>query len=102
MDNATLNTAISTAESMAPEILSAGLAIAGATSPQGAVIAALAPVALKLLDSAIQLQKAGAMTPQQLADLFAVVGKGISDTHAQWATMDAADAAKATVAPANP
>ena len=99
MDNVALDTAITTAESMAPTILSAGLAIAGAASPQGAIIAALAPVALKLLDSAIQLQKAGAMTPQQLADLFATVGKGISDTHTQWAAMDAADAVKTLAAP---
>ena len=99
MTATTMDTVLSTAESMAPSILSAGLAIAGATSPQGAAIVALAPIAMKLLDSAIQLQKAGAMTPEELAQLFATVGRGIADTHAQWAAMDAADAAKAAAVP---
>ena len=63
-----------------------------ATSPQGAAIVALAPLAIKFLQSAMQLQQAGAMTAEQLVGLFATIGQGVQSSHAQWAAMNAADA----------
>lgn len=80
-------TALQTAVSLSP-LLAAG-------SPQVAAVVALAPVAIQLLQSAMQLQQAGVLPPEQLAALFASIGQGIQSTHNQWATMNAADAAKA-------
>lgn len=78
--------------------IEAGLQVAGAlapalaaTGPQGAAVAALAPVALTFLQAAITLQQANAMSEVDLATLFAKVGAGIASSHAQWAAMDAAE-----------
>lgn len=81
-----IQAAVAVATALAP--------IIGATSPQGAAIVALAPIALNFLDAAIKLQSAGVLNSQQLASLFASVGTGIQSTHDAWMQMDAADAAK--------
>lgn len=72
----------------------AGAVVAG-TNPEVAAVVALAPVAIQLLQSAMQLQQAGVLPPEQLAALFASIGQGIQSTHNQWAAMNAADAAQA-------
>jgi hypothetical protein len=78
--DAVTSTVLSTAEAMAPAILAA----AGAANPGLAGAAALAPVALQLLQAATQFQQAGAMTPAQLAAVFATVGAGIKTSHDAW------------------
>lgn len=60
-------------------------AVAGAVNPQAA---AVAPLVLQLLQTGMQLQSAGVMTPDQLAQLFADIGKGIASTHAQWVALN--------------
>ena len=83
---ANINTAIQVATALAP--------IVGTSSPQGAAIVALAPIALDLLNAAAKAHSVGLMTDAQLAALFASVGVSIASTHAEWVSMDAADAAK--------
>jgi hypothetical protein len=83
-------TALQTAEALAPVILAAA---GTALSPQTAAIVALAPIALSFLQSATQLEQAGAMTPAQLASLFLSIGQGVQSTHDKWVAMNAADAA---------
>lgn len=83
---ANINTAIQMATALAP--------IVGATSPQGAAIVALAPIALDLLNAAVKAQSVGLMTADQLAQWFSTVGANIASTHSQWQAMDAADSAK--------
>jgi hypothetical protein len=82
-----VGTAIQTAAALAPALV--------ATDPKVAAVVALAPVALQLLQSATQLQQAGILPADQLASLFASIGRGIQSTHDQWAAMNAADAAAA-------
>jgi hypothetical protein len=84
---AVVGTAIQTAAALAPAL--------AATDPKVAAVVALAPVALQLLQSATQLQQAGVLPADQLASLFASIGRGIQSTHDQWAAMNAADAAGA-------
>jgi hypothetical protein len=68
-----------------------GIAAAGAVSNPGVASAvALAPLAIQFMQTALQLQQAGAMSPEQLAALFSSVGSGIQSTHARWAAMNAA------------
>lgn len=87
--NQTLATTIlQTAASLAPAL--------AATDPKVAAVVALAPVALQLLQSATQLQQAGVLPAEELASLFASIGRGIQSTHDQWAAMNAADAAART------
>jgi hypothetical protein len=85
MDQVT-QTAIQTAEALAPALLAA----AASSNPNTAAVVALAPVAMQFLQSAIQLQNAGALSPDQLAYLFASTGQGIQDTHNKWKALDAA------------
>jgi len=80
---ANINTAIQVAAALAP--------VVGGTSPQGAAIVALAPIALDLLNAAVKAQSVGLMTADQLAQWFSTVGANIASTHAQWAAMDAAE-----------
>lgn len=76
------------AGAMAPAILSA----VGASNPGVAAIIQLAPVAIQFLQSALQLQQAGIISAEQLAQMFSSVGAGIQNTHDQWAAMNAAEA----------
>ncbi len=87
--NTATDTALKTAEALLPTILAAA---GTAASPQAAAIVALAPIALQFLQSAMQLQQAGAMTSDQLAALFASIGQGIQSSHDKWAAMNAASA----------
>lgn len=81
MDTIT-STALATAEALLPTLL---LTVGGvAANPAAASAAALAPVALQLLNSAMQFSQAGVMTPEQLASLFATIGANINASHAQW------------------
>lgn len=80
-------TVLQTAAAMAPTL--------AAGDPKVAAIVMLAPVALQLLQSATQLQQAGVLPPEQLAGLFASIGRGIQSTHDEWAAMNAAEAAPA-------
>lgn len=77
------------AETAAPVILAAALA----SNPNAKAIAELAPVALQLLQTANTLHNAGAMSQQQLADLFSSVGAGLKASHDAWVAMDAPKAA---------
>jgi hypothetical protein len=79
---------LQTAESLAPAILAA----AAASDPRVAVVAQFAPVAIQLLQSAMQLQQAGVISSTELAAMFALIGNGIQNTHSQWAAMNAAEA----------
>lgn len=76
----TLQQAESTAAQLAP--------LAGLISPQAATVAALAPIAIDMLNSAVKLTQAGAMTQDQLAGLFQTIGQGIQSTHAQWTALN--------------
>ncbi|MEL5850121.1 MAG: hypothetical protein U7M05_12300 [Candidatus Igneacidithiobacillus chanchocoensis] len=86
--NVVLQTALATAEAVAPTALAA----ASASSPQNAAIVALAPVALQLLQAATQAQAAGSMSAAELATQFANVAKAIQDTHDAWAAMNKSQA----------
>jgi hypothetical protein len=76
-----MNTLTDTAAVVLPAV-AAAMAV---TNPQAA---ATATVVLQLMQTAMQLQQAGVMTPDQLATLFADIGKGIASTHAQWAALN--------------
>ena len=80
-------TALQTAAAILPALAS--------TDPKLAAVVALAPLAVDLLQKATAAQQAGLLPADQLAALFASIGQGIQSTHAQWAQMNAADAAKA-------
>jgi hypothetical protein len=54
-----LDTVVATTEQMLPALAAA----VAATNPQAASIAALAPIAMQLMQSAMQLHSAGAMSP---------------------------------------
>lgn len=86
MDTVT-STVVATAEAMLPAIL---LSASGAAAPAMASVAALAPVAIQLMNSAMQFTQAGMMTPEQLASLFATIGSNLNTAHSQWAAMNAA------------
>ena len=81
--NAQLDQAIATAEALAPA--------AALISPQAGAAAsaavALAPIAIGLLNNALQLTQAGALTQTQLAQLFVNIGTGIEATHTAWVAM---------------
>ena len=86
--------AASAAITAAEQILPAVIAAAGAAaSPQVAAITELAPIAVNLLQSAMQLQSAGAMTGDQLAALFATIGQGVQSTHDAWTALNEKGAA---------
>jgi len=76
MDDIT-QTALSTAEAMLPTILTAA-------NPGAASALTLAPVAIQLLQAAMQFQQAGGMTPDQLAAMFATIGSNIKTAHNAW------------------
>lgn len=86
--NTVTSTALQTAEVLAPSILAA----VAASDPRVAAVAQFAPVALQLLQSAIQLQQAGVISSTELASMFGSIGNGIQSTHLQWAAMNAAEA----------
>lgn len=66
-----------------------GLVTAGSISNPGVASAVmLAPLAIQFMQMGLQLQQAGAMTPEQLAALFATVGVGIQSTHDRWTAMN--------------
>lgn len=92
--NNTLQTVATTVAGLAPEILAAG---GKAVNPNVATIVALAPIALQFLQSATQLQQAGAMSAEALAGLFATIGQGIQSNHDKWVAMNAVDATKKTM-----
>lgn len=79
------DTIVATAEQLLPTLLSA----ASVSSPAAAGITALAPVAMQLMQSAMQLHSAGAMSADQLATLFGTIGAGVQTTHDQWAALNA-------------
>lgn len=72
----------------------APLAAAMTGNPEVALALKLAPVAIQLLQNVQTLAQAGAITPQQLADIWAQIGSGIATAHAAWDAMNAQDAAK--------
>lgn len=75
-------TALQTAEALIPAMLLA--------NPAAAKAAEVVPLAIQLLQTASQLQQAGAMTEEQLAALFSQIGQGIQSTHQKWVAMNAA------------
>jgi hypothetical protein len=81
--NAVVTTIEQTAAAMLPEIATA----VGAANP---TVARAMALALQLLQSVTQLSNAGAMSPDQLAQLFSSIGKDIQATHEQWVAMNGA------------
>lgn len=86
----TNNTIVGAVEQTAVAMLPEVAAAVGASNPTVAAVVALAPIAVQLLDKATQLSNAGAMPADQLASLFASIGKSIRATHDQWAAMNGA------------
>jgi hypothetical protein len=87
------------AQNLASTALQTSLAVAQAlatTDPKIAAAMALAPLVAELLNEVEAMQRAGSLTPEALADLFASIGQSVRSTHDQWAAMNAADAAAAT------
>lgn len=81
-------TVAQTVAAAAPEIL-AGVAGTGAiANPNAALALQLAPIALQTMQSALQLAQAGAMTPAQLAAMWAQITAGVQAAHTQWAAMN--------------
>lgn len=93
--NTALQTAVDTAKTLAPVLVTAAMAGSAAANPgAAATVAALAPIAMQLLNNAMMLSQAGAMGDAELAQLFATIGRGISATQAQWDAMNNAQATK--------
>lgn len=84
-----MDAALQTAETVLETVAPIALATASATNPNVAAAAALVPIALQLLQAAQQMQRAGAMSQQDLAALFATVGQGVQASHTQWAALNA-------------
>jgi hypothetical protein len=87
-----------TVQTVAATTLQTALAVAqvlAATNPKLAAAIAIEPFIVQLVESVEQMQQAGTLTPAALADLFARIGAGIQSTHDTWATMNAADTARA-------
>lgn len=83
-----------TSQTIASTALQTAMAVAQAlavTNPKVAAAVALAPLVAQLLESVEQMQQAGTLTPESLADLFASIGKGVKSTHDEWAALDAAN-----------
>ena len=94
--NTALQTAVDTAKTLAPVLVTAAMAGSAAANPgAAATVAALAPIAMQLLNNAMMLSQAGAMSDAELAQLFSTIGRGISATQAQWDAMNNAQATKA-------
>ena len=77
-----------TIEELAPVALGAAAAAASAGSGNAALALQLVPVAIQAIQSAQQLAQAGALSPAQLAALFAQIGAGIKQTHDQWEALN--------------
>jgi len=81
--------AIDTAKTLAPAIITAGIAAAAVSNPGAATTAlALAPVAMQFLNNAMILAQAGTLSESDLASLWATIGKGIAANQAQWSSMN--------------
>lgn len=66
-------------------------AIAAATGgPTGQAAAALLPVALTVMQGALQLQQAGALDQTQLAALFSSIAAGVQSAHTKWLALNVA------------
>lgn len=82
---------MSTATDTAATILKTALdtaALIATTDPRAAAAVALAPIFTQLLNAAMQMQQARAMTPEALASLFVSIGKGIQSTSNEWNAMN--------------
>ena len=79
-------TALATAAALAPQL--------AAADPKVAAVVALTPLAIQLLQTAATAQQAGLISDDQLAGLWASSSQNIQTAHAQWAAMNAADAAR--------
>ena len=77
------NTVVSALEAAAPALIAG----AAATSPAASSAAVLAPIAIQFLQSAVQMQNVGLLTPDQLASTFASIGQQVAATHAAWAAL---------------
>lgn len=93
-----IQTAVQTAEALAPALL----ATAAVADPRAAVALQLAPIAMQAMQSALQLAQAGAMTPEQLAALWATIGQGVQKAHSDWQAMNAPTLPTGTVKPSTP
>lgn len=79
------NTVVSTLEAAAPALIAG----AAAASPAASSAAVLAPIAIQFLQSAVQMQNVGLLTPDQLASTFASIGQQVAATHAAWVALPA-------------
>lgn len=82
-----------TTQTIASTALQTALAVAQAlaiTNPKLAAAMALAPFLEQLAEAVEQMQQAGTLTPEALAQLFANIGTGIQATHDEWIALNAA------------
>ncbi len=82
----TIDTVATVIEEAAP------IAAAATSNPEVAMALKLAPVAIQMLQAAHEITQAGAMTPEQLAVLWNIIGQGIQNTHAAWQALNATKA----------
>lgn len=82
-----LQTALQTAEALAPAVLAATATAASITSPNVAIAAQLAPVVAQAIQNAAQLVQAGNMTPAQLAAKCQQLGALIQQLHNEEAAL---------------
>ena len=79
-----VDTAIATAQALAPALIAAAVG----SNPS---VVALTPVITQFIQTAMQLHNAGAMTQEQLAQVFMMTSTGIRTTHDRWMELNAKD-----------
>lgn len=79
-----LQTALQTAEAVAP----VALAAAAAADPRAALALQLAPAAMQAVHSVLMLSQTNVMTPDQLQALWQQIGQGVLKEHNDWHAMD--------------
>ena len=88
-----LQTALSTAEAMAPTVAGVGLAAASVANPNVALAIQLGMAALPLLQQSMALAQAGNADPAQVAALWANVNAIVQSGHNAWVAQNATVAA---------
>lgn len=84
-----LNQAAQTAEQLAPAAIAvASIAAAASGNPEAIAAVKVAPIAIAALQSLTQLANVGALSQEQLAQMFADVGASVQTSHSAWAAMD--------------
>jgi hypothetical protein len=87
-----------TTQAVAATALQTAVAFAQAlavTNPKLAAALALEPLLAQLVESVVEMQQAGTLTPEALAAKFVSIGTGLQPTHDKWVALNAAAAAPA-------